>query len=383
MRRIWADKISVNLPNPKNLRSISILIGDTDIGPTPGKAINRLLKKKEKRMSAVNLGVIGLGLIWQRVHKPIMTSKESLFNPVSFCDLSEERRNATRAEFPQATIVADYHELLALPEVKVVQVLTPIAYNAPVARAALAAGKDVIMEKPIARSVAEGKELMATAERLGRQLLITEQLAYRHADAQLAALLAQGVIGEPILWERVQHLEADIGQGAMRYENTPWRKEANFPLGTLFDGGIHIIASLSRIFGPPNSVAATGRKLREEYGEYDQVAMLFNYTNGLTGTLSHSSYLPALKNYFYIHGTTGVISVEAERIVIERKEGQEVIPVPPEVVYESMWQAIIEAYQSGQAPYYTPARAIQDVAILEAVDQAIKQAARVAVAQIG
>ena len=334
-------------------------------------------------MSAVNLGVIGLGLIWQRVHKPILTSRASLFNPVAFCDLSEERRVATQAEFPTATVVADYQELLAMAEVEVVQVLTPIAYNAPVARAALAAGKDVIMEKPIARSVAEGKELMATAERLGRRLFITEQLAYRHADTQLAALLAQGVIGEPILWERVQHLEGDIGQGAMRYENTPWRKEANFPLGTLFDGGIHLIASLSRIFGPPQRVAATGRKLREEYGEYDQVAMLFNYANGLTGTLSHSSYLPAIKNYFYIHGTEGVITVEAERIVVEHKTGTEIIAVPPEVFYQSMWQAITAAYQSGEPPYYTPARAVQDVAILEAVDQAIKQAVQVEIAQIG
>lgn len=334
-------------------------------------------------MHSVKLGVIGLGLIWQRVHKTFMTSDQTSFDPIAFCDLSEERRAATQAEFPDALVVADYQELLAQPEIEAVQVLTPIAYNAPVARAALLAGKDVIMEKPIARSVTEGKELLATAQQLGRRLIITEQLAYRHNDAQLAALLADGVIGEPILWERVQHLEADTGTGPMRYESTPWRKEANFPLGTLFDGGIHLIASLSRVFGAPASVAATGRKLREEYGEYDQVAMLFHYTNGMTGMLSHSSYLPAVKNYFYIHGTAGAISVDHDRLVIERRDGSETIPLPTENAYASMWAAINEAYQQGEAPYYTPARALQDVAILEAVDQAIKQEIRVGVAQIG
>lgn len=334
-------------------------------------------------MHSVKLGVIGLGLIWQRVHKTFMTSDQTSFDPIAFCDLSEERRAATQAEFPDALVVADYQELLAQPEIEAVQVLTPIAYNAPVARAALLAGKDVIMEKPIARSVTEGKELLATAQQLGRRLIITEQLAYRHNDAQLAALLADGVIGEPILWERVQHLEADTGTGPMRYESTPWRKEANFPLGTLFDGGIHLIASLSRVFGAPASVAATGRKLREEYGEYDQVAMLFHYTNGMTGMLSHSSYLPAVKNYFYIHGTAGAISVEHDRLVIERRDGSETIPLPTENAYASMWAAINEAYQQGEAPFYTPAHALQDVAILEAVDQAIKQEIRVGVAQIG
>ncbi len=324
-------------------------------------------------MKSVKLGVIGLGLIWQRIHKDILTEQQDYFVPTAFCDLSEERRAATAAEFPNATVVADYRELLAMPELEVIQVLTPIAYNAPTALAALEAGKDVIMEKPIARSVAEGQRLVDTAKRLGRKLYITEQLAYRRAEEQVATLLAEGAIGDLILWERVQHLEGDIGKGAMRYESTPWRKEANFPLGTLFDGGVHLIAGLSRIFGAPESVAATGRKLREEYGEYDQVTMLFHYANQLSGTLSHSAYLPATKNYFYIHGTEGVMSVEQNQVLIERNDGSSrSVALSTENAYDRMWPAIIHAHQQGEAAYYTPARALQDVAILEAVDQAIK-----------
>jgi len=250
-------------------------------------------------MKSVKMGVIGLGLIWQRVHRTILTEEQTYFVPSAFCDLSEERRQATAVEFPDAPVVADYQALLAMPEIEVIQVLTPIAYNAPMARTALEAGKDVIMEKPIARSIAEGQELIAAARRLGRKLIITEQLAYRRAEEEVISLLADGAIGDVVLWERVQHLEGDTGQGPMRYESTPWRKEANFPLGTLFDGGVHLIAGLSRIFGPPESVAATGRNLRAAYGAYDQVAMLFHYTNQTTGVLSHSSYLPATKNYFY------------------------------------------------------------------------------------
>jgi predicted dehydrogenase len=331
-------------------------------------------------MTSVKLGVIGLGLIWQRIHRGMLTEHQNYFIPSAFCDLSEERRAATAAEFPGAPVVADFHELLAMPEIEVVQVLTPIAYNAPTALAALEAGKDVIMEKPIARSVAEGQQLLAAAQRMGRRLFVTEQMGYRQVEARIAALLAEGAIGEVILWERVQHLEADIGKGAMRYENTPWRKEANFPLGTLFDGGIHIIAALSRIFGAPQRVAATGRKFREEYGEFDQVAMFFHYANGVTGLLSHSSYLPPTKNYFYIHGTEGVMTVEQQQLIIDRRDGsQQIIELPAEHFYQQLWQAIIQAHQSGEEPYYTAERALQDVAILEAVDQAIKQGALVAV----
>lgn len=331
-------------------------------------------------MTIVKLGVIGLGLIWQRVHRAILTQEQNYFIPAAFCDVSEERRAATALEFPGAPVVADYRELLAMPEIEVVQVLTPISYNAPTALAALEAGKDVIMEKPIARSVAEGQQLVDTAKRLGRRIYVTEQLAYRQAETTVAEQLASGVIGNLILWERVQHLEADSGQGPMRYESTPWRKEANFPLGTLFDGGVHLIAGLSRIFGAPERVAATGRKLREEYGEFDQVAMLIHYANGVTGMLSHSSYLPATKNYFYIHGTEGVMTIEPTQIVVEPRTGaQTVIPLVQENAYHPMWRAIIAAHQAGEAPYYTPERALQDVAILTAVDEAIKTASVVPV----
>ena len=334
-------------------------------------------------MKSAKLGVIGLGLIWQRIHKPILIERQDYLIPSAFCDLSEERRTATAAEFPNSTVVADYRELLAMAELDVIQVLTPIAYNAPTALAALEAGKDVIMEKPIARSVAEGQQLVDTAKRLERKLYVTEQLAYRPAEEQVAGLLAEGIIGEVILWERVQHLEGDTGKGPMRYASPPWRKEANFPLGTLFDGGVHLIAGLSRIFGAPDSVAATGRKLREAYGEYDQVTMLFHYANQISGVLSHSSYLPATKNYFYSRRTAGVMNVEQNQVIIDRADGyNRTVALSTENAYDRMWPAIIHAHQRGEAAYYTPERALQDVAILEAVDQAIKGKSIVPIAAI-
>lgn len=324
-------------------------------------------------MQEIRLGVIGLGLIWLRAHKPTLATLQGAPTPVALCDLSPERRATAASDFPPAQIIADYRALLQLEEINTVLVLTPIAYNAPIALAALEAGKDVIMEKPIARSIAEGQTLVETARRMGRRLFVLEQLAYRQAECILADQLAAGVIGDLLLWERVQHLEGDTAQGTLRYDSTPWRKEANFPLGTLFDGGIHLIAAHSKVFGPPAKVTATGRKLREGYGDFDQVTMFFEYSNGVTGLFSHSAYLPPIKNYFYLHGTNGTITVEPQRLLIE-KAGQpaEVVTLPTEHAYTNMWQALLAAYQSGEEPYYSAKRALQDVAILEAVAQSIQ-----------
>ena len=143
-------------------------------------------------MPPIRLGVIGAGLIWIRTHKPILETMTDAFMPVAFCDISEQRRAAVAQEFPGVPLLSDYRQLLELAEVDTVLVLTPIALNAPVAHAALQAHKHVIMEKPIARSVAEGRELIATARQAGRLLCVTEQMAYRPAGDVLADIACGG-----------------------------------------------------------------------------------------------------------------------------------------------------------------------------------------------
>ncbi|MBX2997873.1 MAG: Gfo/Idh/MocA family oxidoreductase [Caldilineaceae bacterium] len=324
-------------------------------------------------MKLIRLGVIGLGLIWIREHQSSLESLKSLFEPVAFCDVSEQRRAETEAAYPGRPVVSDYRQILAMPDADAVLVLTPIAFNAPVALAALEAGKDVIMEKPIARSVAEGERLIEAAHRAGRRLFVMEQLGYRQADTILAEVIEAGEIGAPVLWARIFHFEADTAQGSMSYASTPWRKSADFPLGTLFDGGIHLIASMGAIFGPPQSVYAKGRKLRPDYGEYDQVSMLFQYANGMTGMLSHSTSLPPTQNHFHVHGVEGIIIVQSERLIVERPgEAQRIVALPTENSRATMWQAIVDAYLQNREPNYTVQKALRDVAILEAVDRSIK-----------
>lgn len=342
-------------------------------GPDAGKG-------EKVAMAPIRLGVIGTGLIWIRTHQSILEKLGDAFVPIAFCDLDEQRRATLTHEYPDATVVGDYHDLLALPDVEVVLVLTPIALNAPTAKAALLAGKHVIMEKPISRSVAEGRELVATARGAAKHLFVTEQMAYRHAEDALAEVIAAGEIGELIMWERVHHLEADTGQGPMRYESTSWRKQADFPLGTMFDGGIHLIAGLSKVFGIPQTVVATGRKLRPEYGEYDHIAAIFQYAGGVTGMLSYSNCLPAMHNHFHLIGRAGTIVVEPKRIVVEKSgEPQRIVELEQENAYVAMWHALAQAFREQRDPFYTPEKALHDVAILQAVDQAIKTGTRVAV----
>ncbi|MEO6060880.1 MAG: Gfo/Idh/MocA family oxidoreductase [Thermoflexales bacterium] len=330
-------------------------------------------------MRPIRLGVIGTGLIWSRVHQPQLANLQGVFEPVAFADVSAERRAALAGEYPQAVVLSDYRELLGRPDVAAVLVLTPIALNETVALDAIRAGKDVLLEKPLARSVAKGIEIIGAARQAGRRLFVTEQMGYRRSEEALITLLASGEIGDVIMWNRVQHRVLSTQPERQNYTSTPWRIQPDFPMGNMFDGGIHVVASLTRIFGTPASVCASGsKKFRPGYGDYDQLAMLFTYANGLHGTLGYSDCLHEAQNHFHVHGTQGVLSWTVDRIIIHKPDQPDrLIPLPAEVSYASMWQGIAEAWQSGRMPLYTAEHALRDVMVIEQIHQSLITGQRV------
>lgn len=335
-------------------------------------------------MTRKKIGVIGVGLIWQRVHQPILAQMQDEFELVAFCDASPERRAQIASEFPGCPVFADYTELLALPEVEVVLSLMPIPLTPVVVKAALEAGKDVVTEKPLSRSVEEGRLLIDTMERTGKKLFVAEQLAYRQGNRVLRELLDGGEIGQVVMWQRVVHHREEPRDG--NYATTPWRQRPDYPLGPLFDGGIHVVADLDRVFGSPQSVDAHGQQLRAEFGDYDHVAMLFHYESGLVGQLSFGSYLPSLKRHFTIYGTEGCMVVEQGIVAgpgqlhIEKEGGStRTVALSEESHYAHMWRAFAAAFVSGEMPYYTPEKAIFDVALLTSVERSIKSGTRQAI----
>lgn len=326
-------------------------------------------------MSIVRLGVIGAGLIWVREHRKALAQLSEVFQPVAFCEVNAERRAALAQDFPTATIVEQPEPLLQREDIDAVLVLTPITLNAPVAMAALQAGKHVIMEKPIARSAAEAQTLARTAQQLGKRLFVAEQMAYRPSNQTIADTLDSGVIGDIVLWDCIRHfaVDPDPAQGDLRYDSTPWRKNPDFPLGTMFDGGIHLVAILSSLFGQPTAASANGHKLREGYGDYDQVVAFLQYANGTSGHLSFSQWMPPMQNHFHIHGTRGILMIEPTQLIVQRKDQpDQIVPLPEGDGRMAMWRAFAAAFQDGSTPIYTPQRAIQDVALLEAINHAIK-----------
>jgi scyllo-inositol 2-dehydrogenase (NADP+) len=330
-------------------------------------------------MKPTRLGIIGPGLIWQFKHRPVLDRLRGDFAVTALCASSDQHRAEAARDYPGVPFVTDLNAFLRRDDVDAVVVLTPIPLNGPVSLAALRAGKDVLVEKPMAHKLEDGQALVETAGRLGRRLWVLEQDAYAQRWRQVRDVIQSGEIGEPVVYDQVVHWPLDDGRYTRGgYGNTAWRIQPDFPLGILFDGGHHQIAVLSTLFGPASWVFASGVSLRPTFGDYDHVLMQFGHAGKLRGTLSYSSLLGSSRNYFHIRGTQGSVTVENDRLIVSRDDSAtRTLELPAEDVHEQMWRALAQSIDQNREPAYPKEYALRDLAILFGVEQAIKTGAKV------
>jgi predicted dehydrogenase len=111
------------------------------------------------------------------------------------CDLDVDRARTVLGEYSTVRATASLDEVLADPNVTAVAVATPAATHLAVARQALAAGKHVLVEKPLAANLDDGRDLVELAERNGLVLMLDHTYCYTPVVAHLRELVRGGGIG--------------------------------------------------------------------------------------------------------------------------------------------------------------------------------------------
>ena len=191
-------------------------------------------------------------------------------------------------------------ELRRDPEVEVVWVAGPNHLHAPAAVALARAGKHVLVEKPMAISVAEAKTMVEAADAAGVQLRIGYHHRFRAAHARLRQLVADGRLGK-IGFFRIHLFVRYPGPPA------PWRRAADTSGGwAINDIGTHLIDLMLWMTGLPADVA--GARLttqRFEVETDDSVALLFSLGKSATGLLETSTALGSPSSRIEIYGDAG------------------------------------------------------------------------------
>jgi scyllo-inositol 2-dehydrogenase (NADP+) len=175
---------------------------------------------------------------------------------------------------------------------------TPNEHHVPMARAALLAGKHVVVEKPFSLNLAEGEELIALAQRQQKILSVfqNKRLESDHLDVQAA--VASGLLG------RIVEVEWHYDRYRNNITHKLWKEDPLPGAGTWFDLGIHMVDSMLSIFGKPHSVYADMRSLRRREGSTDYFNVYFHYAD-MRVLLRSSTYVSEKGATVSVHGDKG------------------------------------------------------------------------------
>ena len=249
-------------------------------------------------VKTLRAGLVGYGFAGQTFHAPVLSAVPG----IELAAVASSQPDKVRADWPRAEVVSDVGALVARPDIDLVIVATPNAQHHPVARAALEAGKHVVVDKPFTLDAAEARDLAALAARENLVLSVYQNRRYDADFLTLCDVLASGRIGRPVYFE--SHFDRFRPQVRER-----WREQAVPGAGLWVDLGAHLLDQAVQLFGRPDSLQLDTAILRDGAQVEDHFHALLRYESGTHAPLRvvlHATTLAAHAAPRYIlHGTKG------------------------------------------------------------------------------
>jgi predicted dehydrogenase len=147
-------------------------------------------------MEKTKIGIIGLGSITQVVHLPNLIKFDNV-EITAVAEINKNRLKTIADKFNIKERYNDHNELLAKSDVDSVIIATPTNTHKEVAIAALKAGKNILVEKPLARTYSETKQIFDASKKYKKNVMVGMNLRYRPDSMLLKSFLSSGEIGDP------------------------------------------------------------------------------------------------------------------------------------------------------------------------------------------
>ncbi len=231
----------------------------------------KLIEKK-----AVRFGLIGCGA-WGTQHASAI-AKTPGAELAAIADSSEQNLEAARAAYGKAAIYADYRQMLTGEKLDVAAIVLPSHLHYEAAKAALAAGCHLLMEKPLCLRLDHCDELIAQAQENGLLLAIVQQFRMSSLWGKIRELVNDGAIGDP------RYCLIDLWRNPFRLGTDGWRYDLNRSGSWILEETIHFF-DLARWYfekaGDPTSVFATAGHQRDDRPELqDHFSATLHFPNG-------------------------------------------------------------------------------------------------------
>lgn len=320
----------------------------------------------------VRLALIGAGTFARKAHVPSLLNLQDRVQVVAVCSRSHESAATVAAmlaknESGDGPEIYDHiPTLLAQKQIDAVDVVLPIPAMPEVVEMALAAGKHVVSEKPIAPTVARAQAMLAVYEQHRQQIwMVAENFRYEEAYQAAGAAIAAGEIGKPLFCHWALHLPVEPGAP---YHRTEWRRSNQFPGGFLLDGGVHHVAALRSVLGEIETVTAITAAHRGDLPPADTLSATLRFASGVVGSYAvtyAAGELPGTD--LCVVGETGALRVSAEALTIVRGQEQQTQTFPRHLSVERELAAFVEAIRSRASYRNTPQEGVRDLAVVEAL----------------
>lgn len=262
--------------------------------------------QRMKDDSPIRVALIGYGYAGKTFHAPLIASTQGL----ELACIASSRPDDVHADLPAVEVAADPLQAVERDDIDLVVIAAPNAQHAPLAAAALRAGRHVVVDKPFTLTLAEARELRALAKQRERLLSVFHNRRWDSDFLGVKRVIDEGRIGEVVHFE--SHIDRFRPQVRAR-----WRERAQPGGGIWFDLGPHLIDQALQLFGLPQAVQADLAALRPGAQADDWAHAVLHYPE--RRVVLHASMLVAGGSArFAAHGTGG--SVVKPRI--DRQEAQ-------------------------------------------------------------
>jgi predicted dehydrogenase len=321
----------------------------------------------------VGWGIVSTaGIAGEEIAPAIVALDDAQLVGVTSRDLGRAREFAATHGARLATTSLD--ELLAEPEIQIVYIATPNAMHAEEVRAAAAAGKHVLCEKPLATSVDDAKSAVAACREAGVKLGVNFQSRHFLPTAEMLSALRGGAIGDVL----VVQCEISPGRGPLR----GWRTDpALAGLGTMNNLGVHAYDLVRYLLGS-EVVEATALLDVGRRDELETIALaLLRFENGTLAYVNANQAVPDRRPDIVLYGTEGRIFgrgvtrpniPEAEVAVLS--EGEErVTPTPTTDGFARAIAAFQAAVVSGEEPSASGVDGLRSVELTDALRRSARE----------
>lgn len=232
--------------------------------------------------SNLRIALIGFGLAGEIFHAPILKVTDGIEVTLITSRDSERQKKAASA-FPKAEIVNSFEEAIKSHKEKfdLAVIVSPNKWHGPQAKAALEAGKSVVVDKPFAVNSRECRELIETSRKQKQLLTVYQNRRWDNDFLTIQKLLKEKVL------QNVVRFESRFERFRPNVDTKKWRENvgADEGGGLLFDLGSHLIDQACVLFGAPVSIYCELDKRREGVRSDDDTFVALEFEDGVRAHL--------------------------------------------------------------------------------------------------